>query len=140
MMANRNNKGMSSVEFALVLPVFMMLLFGIVEFGTAFYKQQVLTSAAREAARIGIVAVNPRPTATQVKEKALSYLDQVGLDSGSAVVNVSGAGGKSGDPLSVEIAYPASFVLISNLIGDTAQGQGVPGETTLYGRVVFELE
>ncbi|NYF09241.1 Flp pilus assembly protein TadG [Leifsonia sp. AK011] len=43
--------GAAAVEFALVLPVLLVLLLGIVEFGTAFNAQILLTNAAREAAR-----------------------------------------------------------------------------------------
>jgi Flp pilus assembly protein TadG len=53
---NRKNpeRGAVIVEFALVLPLLMFLLMGMIEFGLLFYNQQVLTNASREGARSGI--------------------------------------------------------------------------------------
>ncbi len=138
MRVNRNNKGMSSVEFALILPVFMLLLFAIVEFGSAFYKQQILTSAVREGARIGMVATDPRPSATQVQEKVYAYLDDVGLDSAQSFVTVNGAGGSAGDVLVVEVAYPANFMMLSSLM--SSSDASTSGTTTLTARTTTELE
>jgi len=46
-----DRKGSVAVEFALVLPVLVLLLFGIVEFGVLFYDKAVITNASREGAR-----------------------------------------------------------------------------------------
>ncbi len=51
----RSESGASAVEFALLLPVLMMILFGIIEFGLALHRQAILTNASREGARAGIV-------------------------------------------------------------------------------------
>jgi Flp pilus assembly protein TadG len=48
----RNQRGVELLEFALVLPVLLILLVGIFDFGTAFALRQKMTNAAREAARI----------------------------------------------------------------------------------------
>lgn len=50
-----NKKGQSLVEFALILPVLLLLLLGIVEFGLAFNAHVTLVHAAREGARYGAV-------------------------------------------------------------------------------------
>lgn len=47
-------RGAALVEFALVFPILLLLLMGIVEFGLLFYNKQVLTNASREGARAGI--------------------------------------------------------------------------------------
>ena len=51
-------RGQALVEFALVAPVFFLLLFSIVEFGRAMYYVQILNNAAREGARYAIVHGN----------------------------------------------------------------------------------
>ncbi|MDA8394020.1 MAG: pilus assembly protein [Candidatus Dormibacteraeota bacterium] len=51
--------GQSAVEFALVAPLLFLLLFGIVDFGRAMFYQNEVTNAAREGARIAILASNP---------------------------------------------------------------------------------
>lgn len=45
------DRGAAAVEFALLLPVLLLILFGIVDFGRAFNAQIVLTQAAREGVR-----------------------------------------------------------------------------------------
>lgn len=53
----RNERGQGLVEFALVVPMLLILVFGIAEFGRAWMTRNVLTGAAREAARIAAVPV-----------------------------------------------------------------------------------
>ncbi len=57
--ARRASIGQSAVEFALVAPLLFLLLFGIVDFGRAMFYQNEVTNAAREGARIAILASNP---------------------------------------------------------------------------------
>jgi Flp pilus assembly protein TadG len=53
-----NHRGQSTVEFALLVPVFLLLLFGITDFGRVMYQQMLVTEAAREGARaVGISGV-----------------------------------------------------------------------------------
>ncbi len=53
-------KGASAVEFAIVLPLLLIFIFGIIEFGILFYNKAVITNASREGARAGIVyRINP---------------------------------------------------------------------------------
>jgi Flp pilus assembly protein TadG len=47
----RQERGGVAVEFAILLPVLLILLFGIVDFGHALYMKQIVTNASREAAR-----------------------------------------------------------------------------------------
>jgi len=51
-----NNKGVSSIEFALVLPFLLLILFGILEYGWIMTTQIVLTNAVSNGARAGIKA------------------------------------------------------------------------------------
>jgi len=51
-----NQKGTALVEFAIVLSLLLALIFGIIEFGLAIFNRQVITNAAREGARAGIVS------------------------------------------------------------------------------------
>jgi Flp pilus assembly protein TadG len=51
----RNEAGQALAEFALVLPVLLLLIAGIIEFGRAFHIQQIVTDAAREGARAAVV-------------------------------------------------------------------------------------
>jgi len=64
----RNNKGVAAVEFAICLPILILLLFGLIEFGLLFYNQQVITNASREGARAGIVAETVNADIIQIVE------------------------------------------------------------------------
>ena len=52
-----NQNGAAMVEFAIVLPLLLILVFGIIEFGVMFYDKAVITNASREGARAGITGV-----------------------------------------------------------------------------------
>lgn len=54
----RHDRGAAAVEFALVLPILCMLLFGIVSFGFAISDKVALVNAVREGARFGASTVN----------------------------------------------------------------------------------
>ena len=54
-MRRRDERGAAAAELAIVLPIFLILVMGIVEFGLAFNRLQGVHAAAREAARVGAV-------------------------------------------------------------------------------------
>jgi hypothetical protein len=74
-----NQRGVAAVEFALLLPVLIMVLFGIIEFGIALSRQQVLDTASREGARLGIRQAVPRPTAADIQALARRVFTQAGV-------------------------------------------------------------
>lgn len=63
-------RGAVAVEFALVLPLLAMLMFGIVTFGLAYNDHLALTNAVREASRFGATAVNEATWAPSVIDRA----------------------------------------------------------------------
>jgi len=65
----QEQKGSVLVEFALILPVFLMLLFGVVSFSLALYNKTVLTMATREGARAGAI-YTPDQTDTDIMNSA----------------------------------------------------------------------
>jgi Flp pilus assembly pilin Flp len=54
----RGEDGAAAVEFALLLPLLILLLFGFIQFGTAFNARIQATNAAREAARLAVVGID----------------------------------------------------------------------------------
>ena len=62
---HRHTEGQALVEFALVIPLFLLLLFGIVDFGRYVYTANGLNQAAREAARVGSVSLRPECIGTR---------------------------------------------------------------------------
>lgn len=59
---SRSEHGVALVEFALVLPMVLLFLLGISDFGRAIYYKNTLENAAREGARCGIVAHSDKQT------------------------------------------------------------------------------
>jgi len=57
-MVRRDQQGAAAVEFALLLPLLVLLLFGMIEFGFAFNSRIQATNAAREAARRAVVGID----------------------------------------------------------------------------------
>jgi Flp pilus assembly protein TadG len=49
----RDQQGSNVVEFAVFLPIFLILVFGIIDFGHAWYMKQLMVNASREGARYG---------------------------------------------------------------------------------------
>lgn len=130
-------RGQSAVEFVLVLPLFMALVIGIVEFGNAWRTYQITTNVAREGAR---QAVLPGSSESGVNETVMSRLAGSGLDTTRAtVVFNDGSGlcsslGCSGQPEEVQIDFQYSFDLMGGamrlLCGDCADTYGTITMTT----------
>jgi Flp pilus assembly protein TadG len=130
--ARRREHGAAAVEFALLLPLLMLLLFGIVEFGLALHRQQVLATASREGARVGIRQTAPRPTSGDIERAARNVLTQAGV--AGAVVAVAGAGGASGTDLRVDVELPHRFFVLPNL------APGIAASVRLRSRTVMKHE
>jgi Flp pilus assembly protein TadG len=56
----KDQNGAALVEFAIVLPMLILVLFGTIEFGLILFNQNVITNASREGARAGIVVRSDR--------------------------------------------------------------------------------
>jgi Flp pilus assembly protein TadG len=69
---SRDERGAAAVEFALILPLLILLLFGIIEFGRGYNAKVTLTHAAREGAR-ALAVGDDDPE--QVTRDAATFLD-----------------------------------------------------------------
>jgi Flp pilus assembly protein TadG len=100
--------GVAAVEFALVAPVFFVLVFGMIEFGRMVMVQQILTNASREGARR---AVLDGATSTNVNTVVDDYLTSASI-SGASVAITPGTPSSAafGDPVTVVISVPFSSV------------------------------
>ena len=76
-LARDRERGTSAVEFALVVPVLLLLVFGIAEFGRAYNTQSVLSGAAREGVRSMALHNSPAnaKSATKAAAPSLSLTD-----------------------------------------------------------------
>ena len=115
-------KGQSLAEFVMVLPIFLILVFSIIDFGMGFHAWLTVTNSAREGARLGAVRApeggacdnDPSTPATnidcRVRETADS-LDQLKL----SCCGVTNAQGTPGDSVVVKVDY--DYDLITPLDG-----------------------
>jgi len=118
----RNNKGVAAVEFAICLPILILLLFGLIEFGLLFYNQQVITNASREGARAGIVAETVNADIIQIVENYCSG-KLINLNGDNELqtdaVTVSGSNTAGGIAiLTVSVNYNYNF-LFGGILGFT---------------------
>ena len=72
----KNQNGATAVEFAVILPLLLLLIFGIIEFGLFLFNRHVITNAVREAARAGIVVRIPRLSDDEIEDIVENYCEQ----------------------------------------------------------------
>lgn len=104
--------GAATVEFAVVLPVFLIMVLGMIEFGRAFMVQQVITNASREGAR---QAVLDGATTSSVQEAVKNYVASGSIKKADVVVEVSPSlplnpNSEYGAPISVTVKVPFNKV------------------------------
>lgn len=68
----KNNRGQGLVEFALILPILLILILGIMQFGFIFNGQITLNSAARDGARLAVVNTDDELVKDRVEEIAVA--------------------------------------------------------------------
>jgi hypothetical protein len=66
------------VEFAVIVPVLLLLLFGIISFATAFFQRNNLVAAVREGARFAAVHAAPCSNQAEIRDRVLFYFQGVG--------------------------------------------------------------
>ncbi|MET4093205.1 TadE/TadG family type IV pilus assembly protein [Arthrobacter sp. UYCu712] len=103
-MSKASERGAVAVEFAILAPVLVMLLLGIMEFGRAYNAQVILSSAAREGVRVMAINNTPASALTAVKNAATG-LQPALTDSN---ITISPATCTSGAQMTLKITYSLS--------------------------------
>jgi Flp pilus assembly protein TadG len=113
----RESRGNAVVEMALILPILMILMFGITEFGRAWMTVNVLTTAAREGARLAVVTT-PDVPAVQARAKAVCNAAAIHNN-----VVVTCVGPDRNDPeRKVTVTVSADFQVVTGKVLDTFRG------------------
>lgn len=103
----RDRSGVAAIEMALVLPVFLMIVFGIIEFGRALKTWNEVDHALGRAVRL--INLDANTTPEQIVTAMTAYLDGVNTDSLSVVAtqtNISGT-----DYIKISVGFPFELIL-----------------------------
>lgn len=87
----RRERGAELIEFALILPLILVLIMGIFDFGLAFQRYEVITNAAREGARLGSLAANY--SVADIQGRVNTYCVAAGLPGGCPATNTANTPG-----------------------------------------------
>jgi Flp pilus assembly protein TadG len=134
----RSERGAALLETAITLPLVLLMSVAIFEFGRAYQTWQVLTNAAREGARIAVLA---DATDAQVTAAVRGYMRSGGLplaDSGTVGVNIN-----RNVPLGVNnasritISYPFGFMVLNPVIRLVTPGSTTGATPVAMGAVAL---
>jgi len=133
-----DNKGVAAVEFAITLPLLLIILFGVIEFSALFFDKAVITNASREGARAGIVYRYPDPvTEGEIQDVAKAYCDSHhlitfgGTSLNKADITATWSGFAAGDSLTVTVPYRYDFLILPNFITALTGGIDLTATTVM---------
>lgn len=135
---DRTDRGAAAVEFAIVVPVLLLILFAIIVFGFLFAQDLALSNAARQGARFG--SVQGHDCASVQAETIEAAAPLVTLTPADVAVTVTGGGGCPDEPcldpvpdanINVTVTYVADVMAPVPFMGDTH---------TLTAKGVFRCE
>src|SRR5260370_134777 len=130
----RRDAGAAAVEFAIMLPLRLLIVFGIIDFGRALNAQVTITQAAREGARLD--ALN-QPNVTARTQAAATGLSGVGVTIVSACPPGSGPTANA----DVKVSYTFNFITpIGAIAGFFGGGSGLGSSLSLTAEGVMPCE
>ncbi|SMC30915.1 TadE/TadG family type IV pilus assembly protein [Polynucleobacter kasalickyi] len=114
----QSTKAVAAVEFALILPILLIILFATVELSTLLYDKSVITNAGREATRAGIVSSSKTDAEIQayVQNYCLNRLITFGSNATPTVTITRPLGSSSGNPLIVTVTYSFTGLVLGQLV------------------------
>jgi Flp pilus assembly protein TadG len=122
-------KGAQAVEFALVLPFFILILFAVLDFGILVYNKAIITNASREGARSGVVLSAATWSTTAVSQVACNYARNTLITVKSGTTSTTCSDTASKDP--VVKVYSGTTATCPTPSGSTAPTFGVPVAVTI---------
>jgi Flp pilus assembly pilin Flp len=147
----RRNSGVAAVEFAIVLPVLILIIAGMMDLGHAFYLKQVVTNASREGARYGILyktnasgdRIAPKNLAPSIQNWVLQAPPNGQCDLNKILSgdnpqvkfptdnNTGYTTGAVGDDLTVEVTCDKYWWILNKLIPTISDHITLTGRTTM---------
>lgn len=121
-------RGQSILELTLIVPVALLLIVGIIEFGRFYMIRQVITNAAREGARILVLSSTTSPS--QVTDVVRRHIQNAGLNPDRANIEMTGLRSSTGTPCTVRVGYPFESVVL-RMIRMTSSSVAVRATSTM---------
>jgi Flp pilus assembly protein TadG len=134
------NRGQALVETALVVPILLLMVVGVMEFGRAWNMSQVITDGARQGARMAAILNNSsagQDSVRRVVRRALQAGNIVATDQMIAIDNGWQAG--SNTPVTVTVSIPYDFGVLRPVMA-LAQQSFPNGTITLRSRAIMRNE
>ena len=124
----RAERGAVAVEFAILVPVFLLLVFGIMDFGHAWYMKQMVSNASREGARYGVRYTTntegnhliPTSFSPTIASWVINQYSSLLPSDANLQVTPGGAGytsGTAGADLSVAVTATKHWWVVGSLLG-----------------------
>lgn len=127
------DRGAAAVEFAIMLPLLLLIIFGIIDFGRALNTQITITQAAREGARL--TALN-QPNVVSRTQAAATGLSGVGVTVAASCPAGSGPTANA----DVKVSYSFNFITPIGAIATLFGGSGLGSPLTLTAEGVMPCE
>jgi Flp pilus assembly protein TadG len=116
-----DTRGQALLEFALILPILLLLVLGIIEFGRIWNINQRVSDITREGARRAVIADQPPTPEQVVHDFMMQSLFDAHVDTSVVTITFSqsgaGAWKASGLPQTVTIRFPYSFMFFNRAFG-----------------------
>jgi Flp pilus assembly protein TadG len=123
-------RGQSLVEFAMVVPIFLLLVFAIIDFGRLLMNQVTLTNATREGARIAAVGASSGEVTTRVQSAASGMNPSVNYTPATI----------AGENLTVNATATVNFITPMGAIISMMGGGSTPNSFTLSSTASMRRE
>lgn len=125
----KNKRGQTLVELALILPLLLLILMGIFEFGRVFNAYLITSHAAREGARVAVVGSDDLQIISRIKD-SIFYLDPTKM---TVNISPSKSNRSRGSSVTVNLQYDIDIIvpIIENII---------PNPLTLESKTVMRVE
>lgn len=137
------DRGAAAVEFALLLPLLLLIVFGLIDFGRALNAQVTLTQAAREGARLDALGSY---TSSQICTRVVTAATGLGLTCSNVTISAvcpppgSSTGVGTGDGV-VQVSYPFTFITpVGAIAAMFGGGSGSSSGLTLTAQGVMPCE
>ncbi|MBN2296139.1 MAG: pilus assembly protein [Pirellulales bacterium] len=138
-MCRKHRRGAAAVEFAIIAPVFFLLILGMIEIGRGVMVQQIITNASREGARLAIL---PGTTSQEVIDRVDGILTSSGIN--GATTRILGEDGNDINPINatygevIKVVVTVPFDQVSWLPGADKYlaGKDLTASTTMRGERV----